>query len=83
VTVDLADARQRAHDFLTATSYFRALGLDRASADARFIARLVIDLTDEIDHERSARTAIQKQRDEALAILERHAGEALTRRSAA
>jgi hypothetical protein len=83
MNVDLDDARQRAHDFLAATSYFQALGLDRASADARFLARVVLDLAGELDIERGTRIAIQKQRDEALRILERHAGEALTRRSAA
>jgi hypothetical protein len=76
MTVDLADARERAHTFLAATSYFQALGLEEASADARFLARLVLDLIDELDIERAARIAIQTQRDEAIQILERHASEA-------
>lgn len=63
----------RAEAFLEATSYFAALGLEAASADARMCARAVLELADALAAERSARQAMQEARD--LALRHELAGE--------
>jgi hypothetical protein len=44
---------------------------------ARVVARDALRLCDELDAERMARQSIQKQRDEAIELLARHAYEAI------
>jgi hypothetical protein len=62
----IAEARRRAHALLAGTEYFEALGLAKAAADARALARLTLDLIDALEAERSARVSIQAARDRLL-----------------
>lgn len=65
------EIRDRSRAFLTATDYFDELGLEKLGADARMIARLALELADELDAERSARVAIQEARDRCQEVLAR------------
>ena len=55
------EARERARKFLDETNAFAELGLQELSADARMLARLLLELGDELDAERSARIAQQHE----------------------
>jgi hypothetical protein len=76
VTV-LGEARQRATAFLQGTDYFGELGLGKLSADARMVARLSLELADELEAERSARRAQQERCERLQAIVGKRADDAL------
>jgi hypothetical protein len=59
----LEEARERAARFLDRTHCFHALGLDELGADARMLARLLLELADDLEAERSARQAIQQRHE--------------------
>jgi hypothetical protein len=69
VNVTTDEARRRARALLLSTDYFAELGLSKASADSRMVARIALELADQVDIERSARTAMQAARDNALELL--------------
>jgi hypothetical protein len=73
----LLEVRRRANLILCSTSLLDDLGLTAVGADTRALARAALDLADELETERSSRISIQAARDNAIAILERQAGEAL------
>jgi hypothetical protein len=75
------EARQRAEAFLAATDYFAALGLERLSVDGRMLARLVLELADQVDAERSARRAMQERCERQQAILGRQTDQALRQKA--
>jgi hypothetical protein len=73
VNDDLVEARKRAADLLGA---FKYLDVENAAptasvADVRALARLTLELADRVEGERSARRAVQEQRDEGLAVIAR------------
>lgn len=74
----LEEARERAARFLDRTHYFHALGLDELGADARMLARLLLELADMLEAERSARVALQARCETQQAILGRRADAAIT-----
>ena len=81
-TVLIAEARERASSLLAGTDHFAALGLEKASADARMCARYVLDLADELEAERSARAAVQARAERLQAIIGQAAYEQLIRGAA-
>jgi hypothetical protein len=64
-----AEAVMRARHLLAATSLLRELGLEELAADSRAVARIALDLADELDAERSARRALQAKADRLEAIV--------------
>ena len=50
----LDEARRRAHEVIDRSDYLEDAGLGRLAADARALARLTLDLADELEAERSA-----------------------------
>jgi hypothetical protein len=71
----LTEARTRAEAILAGTNYFEALGLHELGADVRALARITLELADDVEAERSARVAIQANRDECRAIIARQGTE--------
>jgi len=69
LTPDEIEAVQRAEQLLERTHYFAELDLNEPIADARMIARYVLDLAEKLASERSARRSIQGQRDETQRLL--------------
>ena len=71
------ESRERATAFLTGTDYFAEVGLGKLAADARMLARLLLELADLVDAERSARVAIQCRAEELQRIIGKRADEYL------
>jgi hypothetical protein len=67
---------ERALRLLERTEYDAAEGVPERVLDARACASALVELALALDQERSARQAIQQQRDNCLALLARQAGEA-------
>ena len=65
----LDEARRRANAMLATTHLFDALGITDLGADSRALARLTLELADELEAERSARVALQEARDRCLEII--------------
>ena len=63
------EARERATNLLRETNSFASLGLQDLSADARMLARFVLELCDELDAERSVRIAGKAENERLLAIV--------------
>jgi len=61
----LDEARRRAMLMFERTHYFADEGGPEILYDARWCARLVLELADELEAERSARSAIQSARERA------------------
>lgn len=62
-------AAERARKLLCETDLFAELGLPTLSSDARMCARAVLELTAELNAERSARVQIQAGRDRLQEIV--------------
>ena len=67
--VKTEELRERAGRLLANTEAFQKLGLGEMSADARMLARLCLELCDELEVERSVRVAIQKREETLLSIV--------------
>lgn len=71
--IDIDGARKRAQEFLHFSDGFEDAGHPELARRSRVTARDVIDLAGQLEAERSARVAIQRARDQAVAILAEHA----------
>ena len=67
-------AEQRACDLLAETALFDELGLGQLAARARTVARDVLELVGMLAAERSARVAMQAERDRTRDLLMRGTG---------
>jgi hypothetical protein len=65
----VTSARDRAERLLAETELFDELGLHELAAEARMVARGVLELTAAVEIERSARVAIQERHEHLLARL--------------
>ncbi len=72
-------AATEARDLLVFAEGFDEAGHTGIARRSRVVARELLWALDALQAERSARVAIQKQRDECLQILANHAGEALAK----
>jgi hypothetical protein len=74
----IAAAQKRAETMIAATSYFIEFEMMVPLArDARMNARLMLELSNDLEAERSARIAIQERLEDALSILAAHAYDAI------
>jgi hypothetical protein len=75
----VAEARARASAFLASTDAFALLGLEQLSADARMLARFVLELAGELEGERGARRRMQGDLECLRGIVGKAAYQALMR----
>jgi hypothetical protein len=71
----IGDAATRAHELLLATGLFEELGYGQLAARSRMVARDALELQDQLDAERSARRAMQADRDRLRELLISRTGE--------
>jgi len=77
-----SSAEQRARALLAETNLFDELGIGQFAASSRVVARDVLELTEHLAAERSARRAVQEARDRLQEIVGKAAYQACVAESA-
>ncbi len=65
------EAVEKARELLLETEAFDALGLSEISAKARTVAHALIDMSVQLDGERSARESAKRKLEGALVVIEK------------